>query len=301
MTSSSHRPRATSTPDTPPDTPPPKAPPAPDAAGGAPQPRHPEPTLPAPADVLSEQPLTSPSGTTYRVLHTREMDAYDRPAPATARPPTAPSENYAGTARRAAKLSLATAALEPFADVQALVASLVPDQAMIDHQPPITTDAGSGRVAEEERAVQVRAFIYAASRENDNDYHLIVGRDRALTPPVYLTMELSGLPPAASAAFAALEAARTAYNTFFAGRLPGPTYDFYDPPIPVEIEGSLFFDMTHSSGPAPGPQTLKPHMPTIWEVHPISRITFEPAAPSAPAPGAAGEGPGVPVTRPATP
>ena len=229
---------------------------------------------PAAADIVAELHLTSPAGTTYRILRTREADAYDRVAHAA--PPAAPSENFAGTSRRAAKLSLATGALEPFADVQALVASLVPDQLMIHHQPPITTDAASGRVPEEERNVQVRGFLYAASRENDNDYHLIVGRDRALTPPVYMTMELSGLPPTSSPAFPALDGARAAYKAFFAGRVPGPMYDFYDPPIPVEVEGSLFFDMTHSTGPAPGPPTLKPGMPTIWEVHPISRIVFEP-------------------------
>lgn len=237
--------------------------------------------LPAAAHVVAELALTSPTGTTYRVLRTREADAYDPPTPdaaarVTAPPAIAPSETFAGTSRRAAKLSLATGALEPFADVQALVASLVPDQAMIHHHPPIATGATSARVPEEQRAVQVRAFVYAASRENDNDYHLIVGRDRALAPSVYVTMELSGLPPVSSAAFPALAAARAAYDTFFARRLPGPTYDFYDPPIPVEVEGSLFFDMTHSTGPAPGPQTLRPHMPTIWEVHPITHITFEP-------------------------
>lgn len=233
-------------------------------------------TLPARERIVAESALTSPTGRTYRVLHTSETDAYDRPARVRApRPPTL-GENFGGTARRAAKLSIATAAPQAFPDVQAVVASLVPDAMMVNHQPPIATDAHSGRVLEEQRAVRVHGFIYAASHENDNDYHLIVGRDRAVAPPVYMTMELSGLPPAASPAFPALAAARTAYNTFFAGRLPGPTYDFYDPPIPILVEGSLFFDMTHSTGPAPGPQTLQPHMPTIWEVHPISQITFEP-------------------------
>ena len=54
------------------------------------------------------------------------------------------------------------------------------------------------------------------------------------------------------------------------------TYDFYDPPIPIQVEGSLFFDMSHATGQRPGPQSLKSRMPTIWEVHPISSITFEP-------------------------
>lgn len=233
-------------------------------------------TLPPRERIVAESVLTSPKGKTYRVLHTSETDAYDIPERVRAPRPATLGENFAGTSRRAAKLSIATAAPQPFPDVQAVVASLVPDAAMIHHHPPITTDANSGRVSEEQRAVQVQGFLYAASHENDNDYHLIVGRDRAVAPPVYLTMELSGLPTAASSAFPALVAARTAYNTFFAGRLPGPTYDFYDPPIPILVEGSIFFDLTHSTGPAPGPQTLKPHMPTIWEVHPISHLTFEP-------------------------
>ena len=42
------------------------------------------------------------------------------------------------------------------------------------------------------------------------------------------------------------------------------------------VEGSLFFDMSHATGTPPGPSSLRPNMPTIWEVHPITRIVFEP-------------------------
>ena len=69
---------------------------------------------------------------------------------------------------------------------------------------------------------------------------------------------------------------RDVYKGFFASNLPGGTYDYYDPPIPVEVEGSLFFDMTHATGQRPGPQSLKSRMPTIWEVHPITKMVFEP-------------------------
>ena len=43
----------------------------------------------------------------------------------------------------------------------------------------------------------------------------------------------------------------------------------------MEIEDSSFFDMSHASGSRPGPKTLKPFMPVVWEVHPISRIVME--------------------------
>ena len=120
------------------------------------------------------------------------------------------------------------------------------------------------------------AFIYAASREDDNDFHLILGRDPTVHPEVYMTMELSGLPPASAASFPKLKATRDAFKAFFANDLPGTSYDFYDPPIPVEIEGSLFWDASHASGTRPGPQSLKSRMPVVWEVHAISKITFNP-------------------------
>jgi hypothetical protein len=76
-----------------------------------------------------------------------------------------------------------------------------------------------------------------------------------------------------------LQAARDAFKAFFnnraGGSLPGTTYDFYDPPVAVTVEGSLFFDITHVSGSRPGPASLKSRMPVIWEVHPISKIVFK--------------------------
>ena len=251
------------------------------------------PGIPERSAVLSEKILTperrstqAPTAsasetTTYRILRTSETDPYDVPLQP-AEVATLGLERFAGfddafrgTARKAAKLTIADAAVEDFEDVNDLMETLPTEEGMISHQPPITTDAASGRVDEENRNVHVRAFLYAASREDDNDYHLIVGRapDR---DPMYMTIELSGLPPDDSEHFSRLKAAREAYTEFFGEDLPGPTYDFYDPPIPVEVEGSLFFDMSHAFGSRPGPASLRPHMPTIWEIHPITNIVFEP-------------------------
>lgn len=89
-----------------------------------------------------------------------------------------------------------------------------------------------------------------------------------------MTMEVSGLPPQNAPAFADLNSARNAFKQFFGTNLPQVTYDFYDPPIPVQIEGSLFFDMTHATGSRPGPPSLKSRMPVIWEVHPVTSIAL---------------------------
>jgi hypothetical protein len=202
------------------------------------------------------------------------------PSAAAATASIPPGEFYKGTARKAAKLSIADAPLETFNDLNDLIATLPSKASMVNHSPPITTQVNSNRVAEETRNVRVRCWLYAASREADNDFHLILGRAPGLTPERYMTMELAGLPPTNAKSFPQLKAARDAYNGFFGSNRPGPSYDFYNPPIPVLVEGSLFFDASHATGTPPGPSSLRPRMPTIWEVHPITRIVFEPQGPT---------------------
>jgi hypothetical protein len=222
--------------------------------------------------------------TGYRIIQTTEVDGYEKGAASTealnaaiAAAEAAPvSDKFDGNARKAAKLSIANAPTQTFMDLKNLVNSLPPHDDMKNRVPKIKTTATSNRVAEEKRNVKVKAFLYAASRENDNDYHLILGRNPNSSPELYMTMELSGLPSASSASFAKLKATRDAFKAFFDADLPGLSYDFYDPPIPVRIEGSLFWDASHSSGTRPGPQSLKSRMPTVWEVHPITKIVFNP-------------------------
>jgi hypothetical protein len=245
--------------------------------------------MPEPSFVVSEKSLKpAQRGTddvTHNIIRTSETDPYDVPLQSTEFATlglgrfAGYGDAYQGTARQAAKLSIAPANVEVFADLEDLVTTLPPDSYMISHQPPITIDANSGRVAEENRNVRVRGFLYAASREADNDYLLIVGQDPNLEPVYMMTMAISGLPPQGSEYFSRLKAARDAYKEFFGAHLPGASYDFYDPPIPVEVEGSLFFNISHSHSSRPGPPSLRLHMPTIWEIHPITNIIFNPHPP----------------------
>jgi len=216
----------------------------------------------------------------FRIIRTNEVDGYEKAATSqetlnVALAEAAPvGDTFDGTARKAAKLSLANAPLKTFGDLKTLINSLPAHEDMVALK--IKTTATSDRVAQEKRNVRGKVFLYAASREDDNDFHLILGRNPDSSPEVYMTMELSGLPPASKPAFAKLKAARDAFKAFFGGDLPGLSYDFYDPPIPVRIEGSLFWDASHAKGTRPGPKSLKSRMPVVWEVHPISKITFNP-------------------------
>jgi hypothetical protein len=230
----------------------------------------------------------------FQIVHTVEVDAYEKTSPAinmakllrTTKAPSAAAvasalkakppkgDNYVGKDRKAAKLSKANAKLEKFTDLKKLIESLTKQAVMVNHKPKITTAPTSGRVKEEERNVSVKAFLYAASQEADGDYHLVFGRDPSLTPEMYMTAEVSGLPPKNDPKFdfKDLSAARKAFKDYFRANLPGTTYDFYRPPRPVQIEGSLFWDASHAQGTRPGPQSLKSRMPVIWEIHPITSI-----------------------------
>ena len=247
--------------------------------------------MPALDSVISVRPMASAEAQTlaesgkapaFRIIQTNEVDGYEKAAStqetmAAAIAEAAPTgDKFEGKSRKAAKLSIANAPTKSYADLRTVVNSLVPDDEMASRSPAIKTTPTSNRVAEEKRNIRVKAFIYAASREDDNDFHLILGRDPKKTPEVYMTMELSGLPPANAASFDKLKAARDAYKAFFAADMPGLTYDFYDPPIPVRVEGSLFWDASHKAGTRPGPKSLKSRMPTVWEVHPITKIVFNP-------------------------
>jgi len=227
--------------------------------------------------------------TTYQVLRTDLLDPYDtRPALMAAALAGAVidtlvleqrlGEEFTGTARKAAKISISPADTESFADLTDLIDSLPKETEMINHDPRIKDTATSKRVSEEHRNVRVRAFLYAAKREEDNDFHLIIGRDPTV-PTVCLNIELSGTPPQSSAHFERLKNARAAFKAFFMNHpqgIPGFGYDFYPTPIPVDIQGSLFFDITHARGGRPGPDPLRPFIPVIWEIHPISEIVLEP-------------------------
>src|SRR5206468_2937667 len=125
--------------------------------------------------------------------------------------------------RRVAKVSIATGAVEEFMSVsQILVGNnkLKPDEEMKALNIP--HDSGSEDsdcVAAEKRNVRVRAFIYAYSKESDNDYHVIIG-DPPGTPNLrYMNVEISGLPTDDDAPTATtkqkLTSARAEFKSFF--------------------------------------------------------------------------------------
>lgn len=177
---------------------------------------------------------------------------------------------FRGTGRTAAKTSVPDLETEPVRAIDRLVATFVNDATMLARRPPITNAPNSGRAHEEYRSVKVRAWIYAIKYEADHDWHLIVGTDPHEGVPTFLSCEVSGLPPKSADSYPQLLKARQAFARIFGNDLPGPGgYIKYTTPIPVEIEGMLFFDLDHPPGTV-GPTGMRPK--TAWEIRPVTKI-----------------------------
>jgi hypothetical protein len=159
------------------------------------------------------------------------------------------------------------------ATITALVTQLLtkfPDAKMAGMGITKTTDT---RVDAEKRNVRVTGFIHAFKKEGDHDYHMILGDGPNADNPVYLNVEVSGIPVGGTNANRMkLIAVRDEFKQAFNLGKTGPAgYKQPVEPIAVRITGSLFWDVDHAPGVV-GPGNLKPK--TSWEIHPVSAIEF---------------------------
>jgi hypothetical protein len=211
----------------------------------------------------------------YRVISTDEVDESEpteRPGPLRALARTTNSgEIFAGQLRGDPKTSVATGVLESYSTIAALRSALPAETDMLALH--ISSASDSERTSEEQHNVSVVGVIYAASKETDNDFHLIVGDKDCESGDCLINVEVSGLPkdPAAPD-YPVLSAVRTKFETYLDQQLPGRKYKKFDPPIPVTISGSIFFDVDHAAG-AIGPTGMRPS--SAWEIHPLTDIKVE--------------------------
>ena len=183
-----------------------------------------------------------------------------------------PGDVFAGTDRRDAKTTLASAGVEAYPLVTTLRSTLRTDQYMLSLG--ISKAPDSARFDDEKRNVTVGGFIYATKKESDNDFHLIVGDQHCAVGSCLMTVEVSGIPSLASNPYRkTLADVRSKFLSRFNGSEPSARYTKFDPPIHVTLTGSLFFDVDHKAGTV-GPAGLQPD--TAWEMHPLSDITYEP-------------------------
>ncbi len=181
--------------------------------------------------------------------------------------------------REPAKTTVAIAPTEAFASLHALLASLPPDEEMRPEHRELRRIGG--RVPVEDRNVAVEAWVYAAAREPDGDYHLMLG-DGPVRPTEFMTAEITRVP-AKSGDASGLGAVRAQFHAIF-GRLYGlGFYKRITPPRHVRVTGSLFYDIDHRPGHV-GPRDAAPT--TAWAIHPLTSLEELPPAGRASATGA---------------
>jgi hypothetical protein len=174
---------------------------------------------------------------------------------------------FRGVDRKSPKTSIASGSVKTYASIEALIDALPDDADMLDHTPPLETSTNT-RFAEEQGNVRVTAWIYAIKYEADQDWHVILGTDPADTTPTYFNAEVSGLPANNAASYQKLKKVRQALAEMFDFDLPATGYWEYEP-VPVIVEGSLFYDIDHKPGSV-GPAATRPK--TAWEIHPITKL-----------------------------
>jgi hypothetical protein len=180
------------------------------------------------------------------------------------------SENFDGSNRKEAKISISPASLETFNTLRAFINTLQDADAMAAAIP----GSNSLRIPEEDRNVRIKkTYLYCYSRQTDEDFHVIIGTTKKPSATTsYFNVEISGLPPASDASFSVLQAARTSFYTRASESLCTSGYYFFEQPQRIELKGSLFFDKQHHNGII-GPESARP--PNAWEIHPVTSLIFK--------------------------
>jgi hypothetical protein len=180
------------------------------------------------------------------------------------------SDAFDGTARKAAKLSFAAVSYTTYSTITALRSSMYTDAYM--RGLGISSASTSNRVTQEKKNVSITtSYLYAISRESDEDFHLIIGNSTSASS--LINVEVSGNPPSSQSSYSAINATRNVIKSYFGKDFCGQSgYTKFTPAIRIyTLTGSMFFDVDHGAGTV-GPTGLRPN--SSWEIHPVKSISF---------------------------
>ncbi|GAB4132891.1 MAG: hypothetical protein Fur0041_04610 [Bacteroidia bacterium] len=186
-----------------------------------------------------------------------------------------PGDHFTGVVRAKAKTSYVDGAPEIFPSVKKLRNSLKDEEYM--HKKSGARFRDADRCPEEQKNVAfTEVYIFAVSREDDNDFHVIIGSNKSQgKDQVLMSAEISALPDSTSPYYAKLKAVRDEFKAYF-GERSNKEHVFVSsdkkPPIKLDyLEGSLFFDNHHYNAYS-GFNGFKSS--TAWEIHPVTAIKF---------------------------
>lgn len=183
------------------------------------------------------------------------------------------SEVFKGNFRPEAKTSYSKARKERGTDIESLLNKLPTDAQMTQqHHELISKDRKHEnhvpRIADEQRNVTVKAWLYWVGHQRDNDYHLILGDTSELSSgTVFMNAEISGLPKANPTQRPFVKLRGTLRQVLTTNHnVKGAFVN----PVPVRITGSLLWDGEHRNPHNVGPKKPVDIRPKkAWEIHPI--------------------------------
>jgi hypothetical protein len=174
---------------------------------------------------------------------------------------------YNGKDRAVPKTTYAPGVAKNYATVSELINALPKDSVMRKKVKKST----NSRVEDEQKNVRLKkdTYIYAFAKEEDGDYHVIIGDHIDVHKATFFNVEISGIPK--NKPNPKLKAVYKVFNDRFKEVCSSKYLIFDDAPIKIDVQGSLFFDVSHRIGQV-GPENMKPL--TNWEIHPVGKIVF---------------------------
>ncbi|MCX6318644.1 MAG: hypothetical protein NTW29_15225 [Bacteroidetes bacterium] len=180
------------------------------------------------------------------------------------------SDIFQGCNRGNVKTTMLTKRATHYRTVAELL-SVLPNVASMKARGISSLETGARDVAENENVVVEKAFLFAIYKEDDNDFHMIIGSTASLQTAVLMNIEISGLPRRASAEVKKkfkrvrqiIESVPYLQNI---PCMPSPVKLLRTPIELKNIRGSLFWDAQHAGGGV-GPEAARPK--SAWEIHPV--------------------------------
>ncbi len=182
---------------------------------------------------------------------------------------------FRGSIRASVKTSFVNLPTDTFQSIKELRNWLPDDEYM--HKSTEAKTNTAPRTKEENHSICLAdVYIFGIKREDDNDFHVILGSSKSLEKSQpFLTAEISGLPDSTSPFFAILAAVRHHFKNWIGTDISKELVfvaSKKNPPIHLDyISGSLFFD-NHHYGAHSKVDSYKVF--SAWEIHPVTKIVF---------------------------
>jgi hypothetical protein len=172
-------------------------------------------------------------------------------------------EQFRGMYRGAARTSISQSDFERFDGIDSLLKTLPSDEFM-----RARVSKYIPRTHEEDRNVILSCYLHAVKKQISGDYSIVIGDAPGRMPWKSMMCRIPSIPTRENPTMLFLKSVRTKLESglFSQVNLETKAYVHFQPPRPITITGSLYYNGIHEPGTV-GPRNLKSE--TAWEIGPI--------------------------------